>query len=96
MSIGQKRNREAEQPFEYPAENFQRFPRRGEESIDDLESYLKGQLIELQKEYHKRAEPIIKQLCKIEAMRPPRPIVIDASMIDPDILAQLLQNAGER
>lgn len=93
--IDHQRNREAEQPFEYPTENFQRFPRRGEESINDLESYLKGQLVELQKEYHQRAGPIMQQLCKIESMRPPRPMVIDASMFAPDMLAQLLQNAGE-
>ena len=69
--------------------------RRGEESINDLYSYLKGQLVELQKEYHQRAGPIMQQLCKIESMRPPRPIFVDASMLSPDMLAQLLQNAGE-
>lgn len=68
--------------------------RRGEESINDLESYLKGQLAEMQREYRQRAEPIIRQLCKIESMRPPRPIVIDASMIDPAILAEIQRRVG--
>ena len=65
-----------------------------QEGMSDTEAQLKRQLAELHLECQQRAEPIIRQLCKIESMRPPRPIFIDASMIDPAMLAQLHRKAG--
>lgn len=95
MSIGHQRNRDAEQPFVCPTEDFVRFPRR-QNGMIDIEGQLKRQLVELQQEYNRRAGPIISQLCMIESMRPPAPMVIDASMVDPAMLAQLRQNADKR
>lgn len=90
--IDHQRNREAEQPFEYPSDGIVvRFPFH-QEGMSDAEAQLKRQLAELHREYQQRADPIIRQLCKIESMRPPRPMVIDASMIDPAMLAQLQRN----
>lgn len=87
--IDHQRNREAEQPFEYPSDGIVvRFPFH-QEGMSDAEAQLKRQLAEPHREYQQRAEPIIRQLCKIESMRPPRPMVIDASMIDPAILAEI-------
>ncbi|WP_443700176.1 hypothetical protein [Pseudomonas sp.] len=64
--------------------------------LDEYESRNKMQLAEMQKEFQMRAKPLIDTLVRIERMRPPRPIVIDVSMIDPDMLAQLQRKAGER
>lgn len=91
--IDHQRNREAGQPFEYPSDDIVRFPFH-QEGMSDAEAQLKRQLAELHREYQQLAEPIIRQLCKIESMRPPRPIVIDASMIDPAILAEIKKRVG--
>lgn len=53
------------------------------------ERHLKTQLIELEREYRKKAEPYIKRLAEIEAMKPPPPIVINVANIDPSLLDKL-------
>lgn len=93
MSINDLRDYRNMQPSPYPTEDFVRLPRR-QEGMSDIEAQLKRQLAELHREYQQRAEPIIRQLRKIESMRPPRPMIIDARMIDPAMLAQLQRNAG--
>lgn len=55
----------------------------------EAERMLKQQLAELHVMYHRQAEPILRQLARLEAMRPPRPIWIDAGMLSQEMLAQL-------
>jgi hypothetical protein len=42
----------------------------------DERNYLRQQLAELQREYHRQAAPIIEKLVAIESMTLPAPIVI--------------------
>lgn len=93
MSINHQRAAGACEPSPYSTEDFVRFPRR-QDGMSNIEADLKRQLAELQKEYQQRAAPIIKQLCNIDAMRPPRTMVIDVSKFDPAILEQIKRNAG--
>jgi hypothetical protein len=46
------------------------------EMIFDERTYLRQQLAELQREYHRQAAPIIEKLVAIESMAPPAPIVV--------------------
>lgn len=95
MSINDLRDYRNMQPSPYPTEDFVRFPRR-QEGMSDIEAQLKRQLADLHREYQQRAEPIIRQLCVIESMRPPRLMIIDESMIEPAMFAHLWRNAGEK
>jgi hypothetical protein len=63
----------------------------------DRETELKEQLIALQLEYNEKAKPLVDELMKIEALKPPRPIVVPASGGLLDMLAPLfdsLQSGG--
>lgn len=47
--------------------------------MDDLEEYerlLLAKLAELERDYRKAAEPILRDLAEIERRKPPKPIVI--------------------
>lgn len=42
------------------------------------EQYIRWQLSEIQRAYQKQAEPLIKRLCFLEALKPPPPIYLTA------------------
>lgn len=58
-------------------------------AIDDAERVLKNELAELHVMFHRHAEPILRQLGRLEAMKPPRPIWIDAGMLSQEMQTQL-------
>lgn len=49
--------------------------------IDELERQCREALARLQREYQERAQPYIDTLARIEAMRPPTPIVIPLDVL---------------
>lgn len=55
----------------------------------EIERLLRQQLANLEVRFRQQAAPIVDQLTKLEAMKPPRPIWIDAALMNPDVLAQL-------
>ncbi len=60
------------------------------------EQFLHEQLLRLHESYMKDAEPLLKRLADIEAMKSPPPILVDTSTLDPEILQMLKRNAGEK
>ena len=42
------------------------------------EEYLHWMMAELQESYRKAAEPLIKELVRIESLKPPKPIYVSA------------------
>jgi hypothetical protein len=55
----------------------------------EIERLLRQQLANLEVHFRQQAAPIIKELVRLEAMKPPRPIWLDMALIAPDLLAQL-------
>ena len=53
------------------------------------EEYLRGLLAEMHRRYLKEAEPIIDALIRIENLKPPKPIFIDANQLPQSIIDQL-------
>jgi hypothetical protein len=58
---------------------------------DDLERMLKQELANLHRGHLEAAAPIIRQLGRLEAMKPPRPLYLDISQVDPAMLRMLGQ-----
>lgn len=61
-------------------------------TVDDAERVLKQELAELQVLYHRQAEPILKQLGRLEAMKPPRPVWVEGNLwaqFDPQLFASI-------
>lgn len=57
---------------------------------DEYEKYLREQLRDMEVAHREATEPILRQLCRIAAMRPMPQMVIDASKIDLAVLAKIL------
>lgn len=53
------------------------------------EGCLRGVLVEMQMRYMKEAEPILEALSRIESLKPPPPIFIDAHRLPQSIIDQL-------
>jgi hypothetical protein len=51
------------------------------EDLRDPESLARWELAKLEKEYRRRAEPFIKILADIEAMKPPKPLFLTLDQI---------------
>lgn len=56
-----------------------------QDSLDELERQMKSELVWLQIEYEKAAQPFIDQLVRIEQQRPPKPLIVT----DPAVMAML-------
>lgn len=53
------------------------------------ECYLRQCVVEIQRQFQAACKPYLDELLRIEAMKPPRPMVFNISDIDPATLKQL-------
>jgi hypothetical protein len=58
------------------------------------EQFLHEQLCRLHESFMKDAEPFLKRLAYIEAMKRPAPIFVKPSTLDPAVLEMLKRNSG--
>lgn len=61
-------------------------------SNDDVEHYLRERIRQLHSEYQQAIEPYMRKLVQIEAMRAPRPMLVDLTALNPEILKMMQEN----
>jgi hypothetical protein len=53
--------------------------------VSEAEDLLRQELAQLQREYSERAKPIINKLAELDAMKPPKPAILDYAAIAANI-----------
>ena len=54
--------------------------------IEELEQYLMKQLMQIKRDYERAAEPILRELARLESMKPPKPFILSPDMVSREIL----------